>query len=154
MYRWSDGLETGCTAGLMDWRRDVPLVLCTVFISRSVSNPNELVPAHVPYIHLFPANLGDSACISEIVQAISAVRQFGGRSGIIRQTQCRNWLHFYRIACRMSKIGRKKVYINQLPLERKLPCPPLPHPVTASSSSLKVTADSGADLGLASGTTQ
>ena len=26
-------------------------------------------------IHLFPANLGDSACISEKVQAISAVRQ-------------------------------------------------------------------------------
>ena len=27
------------------------------------------------YLHLFPANLGDSACISEIVQAISAVQQ-------------------------------------------------------------------------------
>ena len=61
------------------------------------------------YVHLFPANLGDSACISEIVQAISAVRQFGGRSGMIRQPQCRNWLHFYRITCRLSKIGRKKV---------------------------------------------
>ena len=26
-------------------------------------------------LHLFPANLGDSACITEMVQAISAVRQ-------------------------------------------------------------------------------
>ena len=59
-------------------------------------------------IHLFPDNLGDSACISEIVQATSAVRQFGGRSGMIRQPQCRNWLHFYRITCRLSKTGRKK----------------------------------------------
>ena len=64
-------------------------------------------------IHLFPANLGDSACISEIVQAISAVRQFGGRSGMIRQPQCRNWLHFYRITCRLSKTGRKKVYVGR-----------------------------------------
>ena len=62
-------------------------------------------------LHLFPANLGDSACISEIVQAISAVRQFGGRPGMIRQPQCRNWLHCYRITCRLSKIGRKKVYM-------------------------------------------
>ena len=45
-------------------------------------------------VHLFPANLGDSACILEIVQAISAFRQFGDRSGMIRQPQCRNWLHF------------------------------------------------------------
>ena len=29
---------------------------------------------------------------------------------MIRQPQCRNWLHFYRITCRLSKIGRKKVY--------------------------------------------
>ena len=62
------------------------------------------------FIHLFPANLGDSACILEIVQAISAFRQFGDRSGMIRQPQCRNWLHFYRNACRLSKIGRKKVW--------------------------------------------
>ena len=61
------------------------------------------------HIHLFPANLGDSACISEIVQAISAVRQFGGRSGMVRQPQCRKWLHFNRSTCRLSKIGRKKV---------------------------------------------
>ena len=61
------------------------------------------------YIHLFPANLGGSACISEIVQAISAVRHFGGRSGIIRRAVCRNWLHFYRIPCRVFIIGRKKV---------------------------------------------
>ena len=59
-------------------------------------------------LHLFPANLGDSACISEIVQAISAVRQFGGRPGMIRQPQFRNWLHCYRITCRLSKIGRKR----------------------------------------------
>ena len=52
---------------------------------------------------------GRNACVSEIAQAISAVRQFGGRSGMIRQPQCRNWLHFYRITCRLSKIGRKKV---------------------------------------------
>ena len=45
-------------------------------------------------LHLLPANLGDSACISEIVQAISAVRQFDGRSGMIRRPECRNWLHF------------------------------------------------------------
>ena len=64
-------------------------------------------------LHLFPANLGDSACISEIAQAISAVRQFGGRSGMIRQPQCRNWLHFYRITCRLSKIGREKVYMHE-----------------------------------------
>ena len=32
------------------------------------------------HIHLFLANLGGSACISEIVQAISAFRQFGGRN--------------------------------------------------------------------------
>ena len=66
-----------------------------------------------PQLHLFPANLGDSACISEIVQAVSAVRQFGGRSGIIRQPQCRTWLHFYRITCKLSKIGQKKVYSSR-----------------------------------------
>ena len=59
-------------------------------------------------VHLFPANLGD---ISEIVQAISAVRQFGGRSSMIRQPQCRNWMHFFRITCRLCKIGREKVYV-------------------------------------------
>ena len=62
------------------------------------------------HLHLFPANLGDSACISETVQVISAVWQFGGRSGMIRQPQCRNWLHFYRITCRLSKNGRKKAH--------------------------------------------
>ena len=67
------------------------------------------------YIHirLFPANLGDSACSSEIVQVISAVRQFGGRSGMIRQSQCRNWLRFYRITCRLSKIGRKRCILHK-----------------------------------------
>ena len=30
------------------------------------------------YYTFFPANLGDNACSSEIVQAISAVRHFGG----------------------------------------------------------------------------
>ena len=35
-------------------------------------------------VHLFPANLGGSACSSEIVQAVSAVRQFGGGSGMTR----------------------------------------------------------------------
>ena len=30
---------------------------------------------------------------------------------MIRQPQCRNWLHFYRMPCRLSKIGQKKVYI-------------------------------------------
>ena len=69
-----------------------------------------LQPWHA--VHLFPANLGDSECISEIVQAISAVRQFGGRSGMVRQSQCRNWLLFYRITYRLSKIGRKRVYIT------------------------------------------
>ena len=67
-------------------------------------------------IHLFPANLGD---ISEIVQAISAVRQFGGRSGMIRQPQCRNWLHFYQITCRLSKIGRKNVYVLNAVVQRQ-----------------------------------
>ena len=47
----------------------------------------------------FPANLGGSACSSEIVQAISAVLHFGDRSGMIRRADCRYWLHFYRIAC-------------------------------------------------------
>ena len=69
-----------------------------------------LVPLSEQYLHLFAANLSDSACISETVQVISAVWQFGGRSGMIRQPQCRNWLHFYRIICRLSKNGRKKVY--------------------------------------------
>ena len=70
------------------------------------------VPAPTPFSRRnSPANLGGSACISEIVPAISSARQFGGRSGMIRQPQCRNWLHFYRITCRLSKIGRKKVYI-------------------------------------------
>ena len=44
--------------------------------------------------------------------AISAVRQFGSRSGMIRQPQYRNWLHFYRITCRLSKIGRGKGVVN------------------------------------------
>ena len=35
---------------------------------------------------------------------------FGGRSGMIRRADCRNWLHFYRIPCRLSIIGRKRVY--------------------------------------------
>ena len=65
-------------------------------------------------LHLFPASLGDSACISEISQAMSAVRQFGGRSGMIRQPQYRNSLHFYRITCILSKISRKKVYYLSL----------------------------------------
>ena len=66
-------------------------------------------------LHLFPANLGDSACISEIVQAISAVWQFGGRLGMIRRPQCRNWLHFYRITCRSSKIGLQVDPLDYLP---------------------------------------
>ena len=40
----------------------------------------------------------------------NSVRHFGGRSGMIRRADCRNWLHFYRIPCRLSIIGRKKVY--------------------------------------------
>ena len=75
------------------------------------------------HIHLFPANLGDSAYISEIVQEISAVLQFGGRSGMIRRPQCRNWSHFYRITCRLSKIGRKKVYLPS-GLAAQAPSPP------------------------------
>ena len=63
-------------------------------------------------ILLFPAKLGDSVCISEIVQAISVVRQFGGCSGLIWRPECRNWLHFYRIPCRLSKIGREKGVYN------------------------------------------
>ena len=61
------------------------------------------------YLHIFPDNLGGSACSSEIVQAILADRHFGGRSGMIRRAVCRIWLHFYRITCRLSIIGRKKV---------------------------------------------
>ena len=62
------------------------------------------------YLHLFPTNLGGSACSSEIVQAISADRHFGGHSGMIRHN-CRNWLHFYRIPCRLSILVGKKVYM-------------------------------------------
>ena len=90
---------------------------CGHFQGISQPSPVQRVPdvrgtEGVRQLHLFPANLGDSACISEIVQAISAVRQFGGRSGMIRQPQCRNWLHLYRITCRSSKNGRKKVYVT------------------------------------------
>ena len=60
-------------------------------------------------LYLFSANLGGSACSSEIVQAISAVRHFGSRSGMIRRADFRNWLHFYRIQCRLSIIGWVKV---------------------------------------------
>ena len=38
--------------------------------------PEDKLQQHVVVedVHLFPANLGDSACIPELVQAISAVR--------------------------------------------------------------------------------
>ena len=47
--------------------------------------------------YTFPDNLGGSACSSEIVQTISAVRHFGGRLGMIRRAVCRNWLHFTQL---------------------------------------------------------
>ena len=40
--------------------------------------------------------------------AISAVRYFGRRSGMVRRADCRNWLHFYRSPCRLSIICREK----------------------------------------------
>ena len=66
------------------------------------------------------------------VQAILAVRQFGGRSGMIWRVVCRNWLHFYRITCILSKIGRKKVYNF----------PKLPHPSQSSPPSSPPTGPS------------
>ena len=60
------------------------------------------------YVHLFQADLGGSACSSEIVQVISVFRHFGGHSGMIRRADCRNWLHFYRIPCRLFIIGGKR----------------------------------------------
>ena len=39
-------------------------------------------------IHIFMSNLGSS--VSEILQTISAVRHFGGRSGMIWRAVCRN----------------------------------------------------------------
>ena len=45
----------------------------------------------------------------EIMQAVSAVRYFGARSSIIRRADCRNWLHFYRIPCRLSLMVGKEL---------------------------------------------
>ena len=42
-------------------------------------------------------------------QCISAVRHFGGCSGMIRQPDCRNCLHFYRISWKSFIIDRKNV---------------------------------------------
>ena len=47
------------------------------------------------------------------MQAISAVWQFAGR--MIRRPECRNWLHFNQISCRLSIIGREKVYNYEAP---------------------------------------
>ena len=66
-------------------------------------------------IQLFPANLGDSACISEIVQAISALRQFGGRSavGYDSVAAMSKLVALLPNYVQIVKIGRKKVYLQQ-----------------------------------------
>ena len=85
-------------------------------------SPPPAVSSPGGYTH-FPANLGGSACISELVQAISAVRHFDGRSGMIRRPEFRNWLHFYRIPCRLSINWSQKgvLPINVCPGRRQCP---------------------------------
>ena len=52
---------------------------------------------------------------------------FGGSTvrrpvGNVWQPQCRNWLHFYRITCKLSKICRKKVYTPKMNVLCRLGC--------------------------------
>ena len=48
----------------------------------------------------------------QYMQFGNSAGNFDGRSGMIRRADCRNWLHFYRISCRLFMIFSEKSCIN------------------------------------------
>ena len=62
------------------------------------------------YLHLFPTNYGQSACNSVNVQPISTLRLPNHARMAAELSNRRHCLHYFRNACTVAKIVRKKVY--------------------------------------------